>query len=67
MSLAYASDLRLIDGRGSVLHFRSTTVIKTTGRQIFVLAAPHDRCRQLKFIKRLVLFLIKVMYCMYKD
>lgn len=66
VSLAYASYLRLFDVRGPVLPFRSTTSIKTTGCQIFVLAAPHDSCRQIKFIKILVLFLIKVIYCMYK-
>ena len=67
VSLAYASDLKLFDGRSSVFPFRSTTVIKTTGCQMFVLAAAHDSCRQLKFIKILGLFLIDVFYCMSND
>jgi hypothetical protein len=46
VSLAYASDNRLFDVRNSVLPSRNTTAIKTTGCQIFVLAAPHDNCRQ---------------------
>jgi hypothetical protein len=46
LSLAYASDLSLFDGRSSVLPSGNRTVIKTTGSQIFVLAAPHDSCRQ---------------------
>ena len=44
--------------------FRSTTVIKTTGCQMFVLAAAHDSCRQLKLIKILGSIIIKVIYCM---
>jgi len=65
VSLANANDIKLFDVRNSVLPPRNTTVIKTTGCQIFVLAAPHDVRRQLKFIKRLYLFLMKVIYCIH--
>ena len=67
MSLANASDLKFFDGRSSVFVFRSTAVIKTTVCQMVVLAAAHDSCRQLKFIKVLGLFLIDVFYCMSND
>jgi hypothetical protein len=53
VSLACASDISLFDSRSSVLPSRNATAIKRADCQIFVLAAPHDNCRQLKFIKNI--------------